>query len=139
MIIWTLNLTLSVRVLPDAMRADFKVMKEVATITRVTPEARAENIRKFVDRVTSNPEAYKLLRDWGLSIDKSGTIPLEARVLDPETLFFAPGRREVIGPKGDWNRSATSSVLTPVPLKKWAVVFWDKNKTQVQAFCKYFF
>ena len=121
------------------MRADFKVMKEVATITRVTPEARAENIRKFVNRVTSNPEAYKLLRDWGLSIDKSGTIPLEARVLDPETLFFAPGRREVIGPKGDWNRSATSSVLTPVPLKKWAVVFWDKNKTQVQAFCNCFF
>ena len=32
--------------LTDAMRADFKIMKEVANITRVTPAARAMNIQK---------------------------------------------------------------------------------------------
>ena len=63
-------------------------------------------------------------------------MPLQARILDPETLHFGRGRKEVIGPRGDWNRSATSSVLTPVDLKKWAFLFWDRNKVQAQAFCK---
>lgn len=54
--------------LTDAMRADFKIMKEVANITRVTPQARASGIDKFVKRVTENPEAYKLLTNWGLRI-----------------------------------------------------------------------
>jgi len=121
--------------LTDAMRADFKIMKEVANITRVTPQARASGIDKFVKRVTENPEAYKLLTNWGLRIEPQPT-QLQARVLDPETLHFGKGRKEVIGPRGDWNRSATSSVLTPVDLKKWAFLFWDRNKTQAQAFCK---
>ena len=69
--------------LTDAMRADFKVMKDVAVITRVTPQARFDAIGKFIRRVKENPEAYKLLTDWGLQIaDKPMT--LQARVLEPE-------------------------------------------------------
>ena len=90
---------------------------------------------QFVQRVTSNPDAYKLLTDWGLTIDE-GTINLVARILPPETLFFGQGRKEIIGPRGDWNRSATSSVLTAVDLRKWAILFWVRNKTQAQGFCQ---
>ena len=90
---------------------------------------------QFVQRVTSNPDAYKLLTDWGLTIDE-GTINLVARILPPETLFFGQGRKEIIGPRGDWNRSATSSVLTAVDLRKWAILFWERNKTQAQGFCQ---
>ena len=78
--------------LTDAMRADFKVMKDVATITRVTPQARFNAIATFIKRVKENPEAYKLLTDWGLNIaDKP--MPLQGRVLEPETLFFGKGER----------------------------------------------
>ena len=42
--------------LTDAMRADFRVMKDVAVITRITPQARAESIRKFIQRVKTNEE-----------------------------------------------------------------------------------
>jgi len=121
--------------LTDAMRADFKVMKDVAAITRVTPQYRAQTIAKFIQRVKSNPEAYKLLTNWGLQI-ADNTLPLQARLLEPETLIFARGRQERVGPKGDWNRAATSSVLTPVNLTKWAILFPEKNKGPVQAFCK---
>ncbi len=120
--------------LTDSMRADFRVMKDVAVITRITPQARAETIDKFIKRVKSDPEAYKLLTNWGLAIDDQ-TLPLAGRVLDPETLIFGRGKKEIIGPKGDWNRAATSSVLTPVNLTKWAIIFWEKNKATVQAFC----
>lgn len=120
--------------LTDAMRADFRVMKDVALITRITPQARAESIRKFIQRVKTNDEAYKLLTDWGMTIaDK--TVEFTARVLGQETLFFGNGKKETIGTKGDWNRAATSSVLTPVNLTKWAIFFTEKNKGIVQAFC----
>ena len=79
--------------LTDAMRADFKVMKDVATITRVTPQARFNAIATFIKRVKENPEAYKLLTDWGMNIaDKP--MPLQGRVLEPETLYFGKGRIE---------------------------------------------
>ncbi len=43
----------------------------------------------------------------------------------------------MVTPKADWGRTATGSpCLTPVPLKKWAVLFVDKSKVQVQNFCK---
>ena len=121
--------------LTDAMRADFKVMKDVAAITRVTPQARFDAIGKFIRRVKENPEAYKLLTDWGLQIaDKPMT--LQARILEPETLMFARGRTERVSPKGDWNRAACSSVLTPVNLTKWAILYWNKNEAVVKTFCK---
>ena len=63
------------------------------------------------------------------------TVEFTARVLGQETLFFGNGKKETIGPKGDWNRAATSSVLTPVNLTKWAIFFTEKNKGIVQAFC----
>ena len=110
-------------------------MKDVGAITRISPQARAETIAKFIKRVKSSPEAHKLLTDWGMDIEDNA-FPLEARVLPPETLIFGRGRKEVIGPKGDWNRAATSSVLTPVNLTKWAILFVEKNKNVVQAFCK---
>ena len=64
------------------------------------------------------------------------TVRLVGRVLPPETLFFANGKSELIGPKGEWNRAATNSVLTAVNLTKWAIFFPEKNKTIVQNFCK---
>ena len=54
--------------LTDAMRADFKIMKEVGNITRVAPGARANGIDNFVKRVTGSPDAYKLLTNWGLKL-----------------------------------------------------------------------
>merc|ERR1712083_419404 len=41
-----------------------------------------------------------------------------------------------IGPKGEWNRAATTSVLTAVSLTKWAIFFPEKIKITVQNFCK---
>ena len=121
--------------LTDVMRADFRVMKDVATITRVTPQARFDAIAKFIRRVKENPEAYKLLTDWGLQIaDKP--MSLQGRVLEPETLIFGRGRQERVNPKGDWNRAACSSVLTPVNLTKWMIIYWNKNETVVKSFCK---
>ena len=109
----------------------------------------------FLKRVSECEAAMQLLNGWGLRLSPQ-PIPLEARQLAPETIFFGKGRRcvedkrsekkryligfffrEMVTPKADWGRTATGSpCLTPVPLKKWAVLFVDKSKVQVQNFCK---
>lgn len=45
--------------LTDAMRADFKIMKDVATHTRITPNQRANSLRTFLKSVDENDDAKK--------------------------------------------------------------------------------
>ena len=61
---------------------DFRVMQDVAKITRITAQARSQTILRFIQRIKSTPQAYKLLTDWGMTIADQ-TLPLQARVLDP--------------------------------------------------------
>jgi aubergine-like protein len=120
----------------DAMKADFKIMKEVGNYTRASPEKRQKSLQAFVKNIQANPEAHQQLINWGLTLPKAPLL-MEARVLDPETIRFGNGYKEVVNAKGDWGRSACSKpVLTAVPLSKWALVFMDKNKTAVQNFNK---
>merc|ERR1712141_699060 len=67
------------------MRSDFRVMQDVAKITRITPQARRDTIDKFIKRIKGNPEAHKLITDWGMDIDND-TVRLVGRVLPPVSL-----------------------------------------------------
>jgi len=120
----------------DKMRADFRVMKDVAQFTRMSPEQRKSAMLNFIERVTKNEEANALLKSWGLSLAKN-TMNLMARMLPPERLVFGNRYEETASPKGDWSRAATSKpVLTAVNMNKWAIFLPEKSKQAVQAFCK---
>lgn len=120
--------------LTDAMRADFKVMKEVGNFTRVGPQPRQDKLLTFIKRVRENPEAKAHLEEWGFELCPF-TIPLEGRQLEPETLIFGQNKRERVNAKADWGRAATSNpVLSPIPITKWAIFFLDKNTQIVQSF-----
>lgn len=73
--------------LTDAMRADMRVMKDIAQFTRVTPNQRMNSLRKYVRNVQQNAEAGDVLTSWGLEID-AATIDLNMRILEPETIVF---------------------------------------------------
>jgi len=121
--------------LTDAMRADFRVMQEVAKFTRISPQKRIESIDNFIRRVNGSEVARQILADWGLSIIPQ-PIKLSGRILNPETMYFGGNYKEIVSSKGDWNRAATSKpVLTAVALKKWAIFFPHRSMTDVRAFC----
>lgn len=121
--------------LTDTMRADFKIMKDVAAFTRVTPAQRQVAMASFFKRVSEDANARDILANWGLSIVPE-PIRLDGRMLPPVTLNFGGRRSETQGPKGDWNRTATSvPALTPVDLNKWAAVFVERDAKVVQGFC----
>lgn len=110
--------------LSDAMRNDFRVMKDIGESTKPNPEERQRTIQGFVQRVNSNEKARKLLADWGLQFD-TDLIKLNGRQLPPVQIVFSGGYTENIGgPRADWTRSATTRpVLTPVNLDHWSIIY----------------
>ena len=59
------------------------------------------------------------------------------RQLPPERLIFGRNYSEMVNPKGDWGRTATTRpCLTAIALTKWACVFPEKSKRPVQEFVK---
>ena len=91
--------------LTDDMRSDFRVMKDLAVHTRVTPQVRQASLKSYIKSVNDNADARKILSDWGLTLSDD-TIQLEGRILPYESIFF--NEKSVPGTeKADWGREAT--------------------------------
>lgn len=115
----------------DEMRSDQKVMRDIATITRVTPEQRNFAYIKFCDNVNKSPEATEILRNWGLSLGEPRKI--WGRQLDNETVTFGNG--QCVAERGDFNRSVTSHhMLKVIGLKSWLVIYTRRDERATQSF-----
>jgi len=120
--------------LTDAMISDFRVMKDVAAHTRVTPEQRQASLKKFLKNVRGNPDCVKLLAQWGLEMDTE-PIRLTGRTLESEKLLMGNSKQFTVNFKCDWGRESTSNTcLVPVHLKCWHVVTTDRNQKLAEGF-----
>jgi len=120
--------------LTDSMKADFRVMKDVAMYTRVTPNQRQLSLKKFIQNVNSSEEASAHLKGWGLKLSPT-PIKLEGRVLEAETLHLGKGFKFRVGAKADWGKESTShNCLTCVDITNWLVVFVQKNEKEANNF-----
>ena len=103
-------------------------MKEVAQFTRISPQQRLLAMNNYLDNVKNCPAARGILKDWGLRLEDA-TIDLAARVLSPEVIIFGNGVTHQSDLKADWSGpSSKSSILRPVDIATWAVVFVEKNR-----------
>lgn len=91
----------------DSIRSDFKITKDLATVTKVSPDQRRVVIRNFIEQVNSNEVTKKILSDWGLEIEND-TIDLKGRTLEPEEIFFGNDYKTKSA-NADWARAAVSS------------------------------
>lgn len=113
--------------LTDQMRADFRVMKDVAQHTRISPSQRIHALKGYLKRVNECPEAKKILNDWGLRLDDC-MIDLNARVLDSERIFFGANASAQTDYKVDWtNALIRNSLLGPVDLINWTIIYLKKD------------
>lgn len=103
-------------------------MKEVAQFTRISPNQRLLAMNNYINNVKNCPAAQSILKDWGLRL-QDATIDLAARVLTPEVITFGKGVEYQSDLKADWSgASFKSSILRPVDIANWAIVFVEKNK-----------
>jgi len=120
--------------LTDQMKADFRVMKDVAQFTRVTPNQRQQALKKFIDNVNNSAEASSILLNWGLKLAPT-SVQLAGRIINPEKLLLGKGFTFNVNSKADWGRESTNNqMLTAVDLKKWSVLYFSKNEAVAQNF-----
>lgn len=113
--------------LTDSQKADYRMMKEVAQVTRLDPSARQQVVQKFVQNVLDNPNALAHFQAWGLDLCPTPFV-LQGRLLGPETLHFGQGQQLILQ-GSEWGKSL-KSVLCPVSLTKWAVLYTCSNTLQ---------
>lgn len=115
----------------DALRSDQKVMRDIATITRVTPEQRMHAYRKFCDNVNNSPEATAMLKNWGLSLGEPRKIM--GRQLANETVTFGNG--SCVAEKGDFSRFVTNNkMLKVIDLKSWLILYTRRDEKATKSF-----
>ncbi|CAH1795347.1 unnamed protein product [Owenia fusiformis] len=119
--------------LTDSMRQDNRVMKDLASHTRITPEKRIIELRKFIDAVTSNPEVVAMLEGWGLRLH-SDIMDTSGRTLPPEDILT--GGRLIKGTvQADWGRDIVrNNVIQAVDLRCWIVIVTNRDRQRGQDF-----
>ncbi|NP_001098067.2 piwi-like protein Ago3 isoform X1 [Bombyx mori] len=114
--------------LTDDQRSNFRLMKDVATYTRITPNQRHAAFKKYIESVMKNETAKSRLAGWGLSIAPE-TVNLTARTLPPETLYFGDNVRVPGKPNAEWNSEVTKhSVMQAVDIMRWVLLFTQRDK-----------
>ena len=97
----------------DAMRSDFRIMKDIHGITSLNPTGRRDVIRTFIQKVKETEVTRELLAGWGLRLEDD-TIKLRGRALDPELLFFGKEKTLSAGTKASWPAATRLPVLRTV-------------------------
>ncbi|XP_068617933.1 piwi-like protein Ago3 [Battus philenor] len=114
--------------LTDEQRSNFRLMKDIATYTRITPNQRHAAFKRYIQNVLENETAKSRLAGWGLSLDQE-TINITARNLPPEPLYFGNNVKIPGKPNADWTAEVSkNAVMQAVDIVRWVVLFTDRDK-----------
>ncbi|KAL6063565.1 Piwi-like protein 1 [Balamuthia mandrillaris] len=118
----------------DQMRADFRVMRDIATHTRVFPDTRMTKVSDFVKAVNANQPTQAEFKQWGITLEPN-MLNIQARVLPPETIIFADKQQKASAESADWsNMIKASRLIEPIPLMQWILVVPARNQRTADEF-----
>lgn len=107
--------------LRDDIRSDNKLMREIATFTRVSPNQRQMALDKFYDNVSKTPAAKEILDSWGLSLNKNYN-RLEGRQMDTEQIYFSK-QTVSAGKNAEFSKYVVNNeMFQVVHIKKWILI-----------------
>ncbi|XP_076240892.1 argonaute 3 [Calliopsis andreniformis] len=122
--------------LTESIRSDFRVMKDLDALTKMSPNARRDVYRHFVQEIQSNELPREILAEWGLRLE-SDVAEFEGRVLDPEEITFGNNKKFQLQPHkpADWSSAACRSVALRSPkLNNWCVLYCQRDTRCTQEF-----
>lgn len=110
--------------LTDSIRSNYKIMKDLDSVTKMSPNYRRTMIKKFIDEIKKNEVTREILSGWGLQLNND-IDQFRGRVFDPEVIQF--GNNVTFQPKrdrpGDWGAAAVRNhVLRTVSISKMFVL-----------------
>lgn len=120
----------------DDLRKDLKLMREIATFTRVTPNQRIDALQKFYNNVNNCPEATEILNNWGLTLC-SNVEHVMGRQLNVETIKFAKQSFSA-GQNADFGKYASNTeLLEVVHLNKWILMHCSNDRQVAKTFVEH--
>ncbi|XP_074526370.1 piwi-like protein 1 [Halichoeres trimaculatus] len=119
--------------LTDKMRADFHIMKDLSSHTRLSPEQREGRLNRFITNIQRNADAQAELDKWGLSFDKS-LLKLSGRILPAERIFQGSKSYDYNPQQADWSREMRGlPVISSPPLNNWLLFYTRRNGNEAQS------
>lgn len=98
--------------LSNSVRSDFRIMKDLMAVTQMTPNARRDIIRHFVQEIQNNDVPRGILAEWGLYLEPD-VIKFTGRILESECVFF--GKNTKVTPSldrpVDWGSTVSRNAL----------------------------
>nr|XP_023021942.1 piwi-like protein Ago3 [Leptinotarsa decemlineata] len=125
---------IAINLFVEILNKSFKVMKDVAQYTRVTPNQRLAALRTYMDNVRKSEAAQQILGNWGLKLADT-PLTLQARQLENETIYF--GRNQCIqtNNNADWNRAVgEQQVALPVDMHTWILFYTGRDEKYAKDF-----
>jgi aubergine len=120
--------------LTDAQRSNLTLMRALADHTRVAPGPRIEKLLKFLERLRSQPEIVKELKQWDMEVANM-LIEFSGRILPQETIASGGNAKYSSGNDADWTRELRSKPMLYSPdLPIWVVMYPITCKNTVQSF-----
>jgi aubergine-like protein len=120
--------------LSEEARADFRLMKDVAIYTRVSPDSRMKSLGMFMKDLQKN-EPKEILDGWNLEFDREA-IQIEGRVLPPETIFHSNKVKYNYNPaSADWSREMRGHhLLSTVNMEDYMILFTGRDRPSAKDF-----
>ncbi|XP_050410260.1 piwi-like protein 1 [Patella vulgata] len=119
--------------LSDDVRADFQVMKDVATHTRIAPEGRCKRLIDFINIMNRNPKVQSEMDGWGLKFEPR-LLKLNGRILPQELIKQLPDvQLSYRQDECDWSRDMRGKKLkNTVDLNNWIVMSTRRDSGAAQ-------
>ncbi|KAK9522353.1 hypothetical protein VZT92_018825 [Zoarces viviparus] len=119
--------------LTDKMRADYTIMKDLSTHTKLEPDVREGRLNRFVSNIQKNTDAQAELDKWGLSFDKQ-LLNLTGRVLPAERIFQGPKSYDYNPNSADWSKEMRGlPLISAPPLDNWLMLYTRRNEGEAQS------
>ena len=122
--------------LTEGQRANFHLMRDLSSYTRVGPAARVDKLLKFCRRLQSNKEVMSELKEWDFKMAEN-VVNFAGRELPQEDIFGGAERPYKSGQNTDWTRDLRSNPMYSVPkIGGWIIVIPAKFSNQAKSFLK---
>lgn len=118
----------------DEIRADFNIMKAVSEHTIVPPQVRKKGLEEFINACYNNPEIATELKRWNISFDRT-LLQVQARVLNPETIFFKNKKVQEDPASAEWSRDMKQvNLIQSFALTNWLLLSSPQTAAQANTF-----
>ena len=120
----------------DEVRANFRIMKDIAEHTIIPPASRKGSLENFIADMYKNEEIKEELNRWSIEFDKK-MLTTRGRVLNPEPIIYRSKKTQYDPSSAEWSRDLKSiEIIEPIPLQNWLIVFSERSGQSAQRFCQ---